>query len=143
MPTKGAIPFEHIQVFVGFADGIYRAEDGSGTPTNDVTRIGGSRGTQFPTPISWTIRNQTGHKIQFSLHRFERDSGGRCPVAGGDIFGCEFHSGVVDVDGLRVVDTALNPSADLRTYGYDLFVKGVDGGNPDGNIVDPELQIDM
>ena len=141
MPDTGLVPTQHIEIFIGYENGVYRAEDGNGESTNSVECIGGRQGSEIiPTDVSWTIRNRTGHAITVTLQDFERDSGSNCPVIGGDIFACTFESNAIDHNGSLLVQTALNPNADVQRYRYDLIVKHATTG--DGNIVDPELQID-
>jgi len=143
MPTAGTVPEADINVFIGYdtINEVYRAEDSNGSPTNDVARIGGARGTVgLPTAVSWTIKNQTGHDINVQLRNFDRDSMSRCPVIGGDIVGCESLLTMIE-DGESVrFDSTLNVAADIDRYEYELFAENAE--SKDGNIVDPELQID-
>ena len=141
MPSTLNFPATEIDIFIGFQNGAYRAEDAGGSPANQVECIGGSRGSQtVPTDVLWRIHNRTGHAIVIKLENFERDSDLRCPVVGGDITACMFESGSVAADETQQVQTVLNFAADVQRYTYDLVVRNAQTG--DGNIVDPELQID-
>lgn len=141
MPATGNIPREDIEIFIGFEDGVYRAEDANGDPANQVECIGGSSGTiVFPTAVSWTFHNRTGHDIKVILNNFETD-GGQYPVQGGNVIGGVFESGAIADNGSQVAQSSLNPSVAKKRYSYDLWVYRY--GTSSGNYIDPELQIDL